>query len=628
MNDPRAPVEGFQSVPPGLGANGARARCVGHTCPSMPSETLPSAQTVLVPIANPETAPALLSMGRAMLGSGSGRVVALVVVTGEAGAEEQRDMIQRTERLVEALQWGEEIGFDHVTRTSPSVSRGVLDVALDEDADVVLLGVRQRRRSEFELGPVVEAVMAAAAADVVIARIPPSVDPEPEWSRLVVPVDGSIHAKAAVEMALAVGTAGDVPVEVVHVVDGEVPRSVGHAVIAATLEGTDAEDGGVAQKVVVAASPAEGILARTTPRDLIVIGASSGGALRHWLHAPVSTELLRRAPCPVLAVSRRTGRNGLSRAVARFRPTLTEIEKDSVVWHAQSVAGPTVDYMVLMVVSSVLAALGLLQDSPAVVIGAMLVAPLLGPLTAVSVGLATARLLLVRKAGATILIGSLLAVACAVLVGLLIPVERATAEMVARGSPSLLDAGVALAAGVVGAYATARKDIPAALAGVAIAAALVPPVCTLGLGLAVRDPDLARGALLLFAANIVSVSVVGAGVLWWLGMRFERRARVVRAGSVILVFVLALLSILVLLLTRQRAAEQAVARRDLEELFPTFEVVDLNVDGGDPIEVTATLRGASAMEVREVEDAERLLEEEVGADVRLSIVFEQVIRPD
>ena len=582
-------------------------------------------QTVLVPIANPETAPALLKLARSLLGSGEGRVVALVVVTDDARAEERRDLIQHTERLVSASQWRAGIEFEQATRTSPSVSRGVLDAALEFDADVVLLGVRQRRRGDVEVGPVVESVIATAAADVVVARIPPNSDVGLVQRRIVVPVDGSLQARAAVETALAIGHAEDAGVEVIHVQGSGMPKAAGHGVIASTIEGTGGEHK-ITPTVVVASDVARGILARSGADDLIVIGASSGGMLRHWLHAPVSTELLRHAPCPVLAVSRQPARNGMSRRLSRLRPKLTSMEQDSVVWHAQSFAGISVDYIVLIVVSSILASLGLLQNSAAVVIGAMLVAPLLGPLTAVSVGLVTAGLRLVRRAAVTLVVGSAVSVACAVMVGLLIPLEGATAEMMARGSPSLIDAGVALAAGVVGAYATARKDIPAALAGVAIAAALVPPVCTFGLGLAIGDFDLAWGALLLFAANIVSVALVGAAVFWWFGMRFERGAQLMRYASVLVIAVLSLVSVLVLLQTRQRATEEVVARRDLGALFPEFEVVDLVVEGSAPIEVVATLRGPGVVDPARVGVAERLLEEDVGGDIELSVVIQQVIR--
>jgi uncharacterized hydrophobic protein (TIGR00271 family) len=257
----------------------------------------------------------------------------------------------------------------------------------------------------------------------------------------------------------------------------------------------------------------------------------------------------------------------------------------------------------------------------------MLVAPLLGPLTAVSVGLVTAAIHLARKASVTLVVGSAVSVLCAWLVGTLIPVDAATSEMAARGSPTLIDAGVALAAGVVGAYATARKDIPAALAGVAIAAALVPPICTFGLGIAIGDAELAVGALLLFAANIVSVAVVGAAVFWWFGMKPPPSRRTTRLAytSLVILSVLALSTILVLLQTRQRASEESIAVRDLGIVFPEFEVVDVSVSGADPLEVIATVRGPAEVTADEVREAEELLESDFGAEIELAVVAQRLV---
>ena len=166
-------------------------------------------------------------------------------------------------------------------------------------------------------------------------------------------------------------------------------------------------------------------------------------------------------------------RGTLRRAGSWLTPTLTEFEKEEIEHSSEEAASVTLDYMVLIAVAAVLATLGLLLNSNAVIIGAMLVAPLMSPLIAFATGMTIGKLLLFRRAAVTLVVGVLGALLISWLIGVLSPTSIITSEMSSRGNPTLLDMGVALASGFIGAYATARKHIPSALAGVAIAAALM-----------------------------------------------------------------------------------------------------------------------------------------------------------
>jgi uncharacterized hydrophobic protein (TIGR00271 family) len=258
----------------------------------------------------------------------------------------------------------------------------------------------------------------------------------------------------------------------------------------------------------------------------------------------------------------------------------------------------------------------------------MLVAPVLGPLTAISVGLVTARLRLTRRASVTVFVGAGIAVVCGWILGLIVPLESPTTEMLARGSPTLLDAGVALSAGAVGAYATARKEIPAALAGVAIAAALVPPLCTIGLGLAIGNLQIAFGATLLFLTNVVSVAVIGCGVFLWFGMWPDKQGvkQRRRALSLGIVGVLFLATVLVVLDSVQDARVAVIAEQDLAGVFPQAEVVDLDYEAGDPIRLVATLRSEGEITQAQVTAVERGLEVRFDTAIELSVVIERVVR--
>lgn len=162
-------------------------------------------------------------------------------------------------------------------------------------------------------------------------------------------------------------------------------------------------------------------------------------------------------------------------------------------------------FLLLIILSSAIATLGLLQSSAAVVIGAMLVSPLLGPIMGVGFGLATLESTLIKRSLVTMGAGMAVAVAVAVLIIWLSPIKDVTPELRARTQPTLLDLGVAVVGGIAGVYAIMRK-LSGVMVGVAIATALVPPLSTIGFGLATGRPDFALGAALLFLTNTLAIA--------------------------------------------------------------------------------------------------------------------------
>lgn len=173
------------------------------------------------------------------------------------------------------------------------------------------------------------------------------------------------------------------------------------------------------------------------------------------------------------------------------------------------------DFLLMMCLSTAIAALGLLINSPAVIIGAMVVAPLMTPLIAAGCALVRGDLSLFYNSIRSMLFGSLVALGVSILVGALIPNDTLTLEMLARGRPDILDLFVGLFAGAAAAFATARPKVTAALVGVAVAAALVPPIATVGLALTEGNMLVAEGASFLFITNLVSI-VIGAAAMFYL----------------------------------------------------------------------------------------------------------------
>lgn len=162
-------------------------------------------------------------------------------------------------------------------------------------------------------------------------------------------------------------------------------------------------------------------------------------------------------------------------------------------------------FLLLITLSAAIATLGLLQSSAAVVIGAMLVSPLMGPIMGVGFGLATIESNLIRRSLVTLAAGMAVAVLVAMLIIWLSPIADVTPELRARTQPTLLDLGVAVVGGIAGVYAIMRK-LSGVMVGVAIATALVPPLSTVGFGLVTGRMDFALGAALLFLTNTLAIA--------------------------------------------------------------------------------------------------------------------------
>ena len=190
-------------------------------------------------------------------------------------------------------------------------------------------------------------------------------------------------------------------------------------------------------------------------------------------------------------------------------------------------AALSADYVFLVVTSCLIATFGLLADSTAAIIGAMIIAPLMLPIRGLAFGLLKADLRLIRIGGAALGVGVATAILMSAALGTIVALPELGREVAARTQPNLLDLGVALVAGAVSAYAKLRPRVGDAIAGTAIAVALMPPLCSVGLCLSQGLFAGAWGALLLFLTNLVGIALscmlvfVAAG----LGTHRERTRR-------------------------------------------------------------------------------------------------------
>jgi uncharacterized hydrophobic protein (TIGR00271 family) len=164
-------------------------------------------------------------------------------------------------------------------------------------------------------------------------------------------------------------------------------------------------------------------------------------------------------------------------------------------------------YLTLMVLSTLLATVGLYLDSASVIIGAMLLAPLMAPIVSLSMGILRNDERMLNNSLVKIFVGISIALLASGLITLLFPHKPITGEMQARLNPTLLDLGVAIISGVAAAYSKSFKEIIQSLAGVAIAVALVPPLAVAGIGIGRLDFHFFYQAFLLFSTNLVGIVV-------------------------------------------------------------------------------------------------------------------------
>ncbi len=193
-------------------------------------------------------------------------------------------------------------------------------------------------------------------------------------------------------------------------------------------------------------------------------------------------------------------------------------------------------YIVLMLLSTLLASFGLFANSAAIVIGAMLLAPLMSPIISFSMGLLRGDENLLLSSIFKILLGVGLAVLASSLLTLLLPQVELGSEIKSRIHPNLIDLGVAVISGVAAAYTKAHKELLNSIAGVAIAVALVPPLAVAGIGIGRGEMFVFEGAFLLFVTNLIGISLSTVLTFQFLG--FSNTVKSKKTFGIIIIILL------------------------------------------------------------------------------------------
>ncbi|MEN6348847.1 MAG: TIGR00341 family protein [Syntrophomonas sp.] len=294
---------------------------------------------------------------------------------------------------------------------------------------------------------------------------------------------------------------------------------------------------------------------------------------------------------------------------------------------------PTLSFYLLVVLSTIIASFGLLVSSTAVVIGAMLVAPLMGPIFGIALGVSNGDRRLIKTSVFSELIGIIIAVTIALLIGL-IPIRLGlSAEILSRTEPTIYDIIIALFSGLAGAYALVDEKIGSTLPGVAIATALVPPLATCGICLSLQEWSLAGGAFLLFFVNFLAIELAAA-IVYWLYRLVEvpnpnRDIAAWRAffrrfwlSIAILIFVGIFMTKSLQQIAANRALSEALNKTITEQVAANLgaRVSDIRYQYSDnKMQVMAEVLTPQEIDAKQVAQIEKCLQEQVDKNIHLIV---------
>jgi uncharacterized hydrophobic protein (TIGR00271 family) len=492
-----------------------------------------------------------------------------------------------------------DIPVDIEVQQHESPAAGILDWTKQLLPDLLVVGWQGRfSKGRYLLGSTLDPLLQKVGCDLIVVKA------NVNWrqftvsgpSNVLVPTAGGPNTPLALDIAFDAAQDGQVTATYVVPIDAE-PASLQERYIW-LKEITEAwtRYANFSTKIVQAESILRGVLTEAAKYELTILGTTQDSVFSQLIFGAIPHKIAVENQGPTILVKKYDQSVGslVHRFWWRFTdfvPRLSVEERIEVYKQIRRSARPKIDFFMMIVLATGIAALGLLLDSPAVIIGAMLVAPLMSAIIGIGLAVIQADARLLGLAASATLRGVILAVGTGTIAGLALQAfSEPTHEILARTQPSLFDLGVAVISGLAGAYALCRKNMSASLPGVAIAVALVPPLATAGIGLSWLRWDIAGGASVLFLTNLISIVAAGGLVFFLLGFRPDlRRGRRLFSGGVISSFILLAIMTWVLWTlsyesyldaSRNRVVDQALGTH-LTSVDPPLEVVHWTILGED-----------------------------------------------
>jgi uncharacterized hydrophobic protein (TIGR00271 family) len=551
-----------------------------------------SGYRVMVGIANPESARNLIEAGAQLARSREGSLLVLKTLTlpeqmpvnlRKEQARKERETLQSFVDSAEIV----DVAIHTSVRLAPNPTDGLLAAVKEEQVDMLLLGWESGLAPE-KIGPhsLLNQVMRYAPCEVAVLRghLPERLD------SVLASTAGGPNAPAALKIGGDLSAPDNGRIHLLTIVPEQLFEEVEAKAVESLQSLHEAMEGerNISEWVVRNEDVEDGITEAALSTDLLVLGASKEGLADRSHFGGLAPRLASASPIPsIIARGREEIEHGslvrIWELLSDPLPKLTDARRAEVVENMKDAAVPTVDFYVLIILSATIATLGLLQNSAAVIIGAMLVAPLMSPILATAMSMVQGDLPTLVTAGEATIKGAVLAIAVGLIVVIISPIKDPTSEILARTQPNILDLMIALASGAAAGYAMSRKEVAAAMPGVAIAAALVPPLCVVGFGLATGDLAVAAGALLLFVTNLIAIILAAA--LTYLALGFQppraergelvRGLKITLASLVVIVIVLGITTVITVREANRQKEVQAILSDEAVE--NALEVRDVNI---------------------------------------------------
>lgn len=277
-------------------------------------------------------------------------------------------------------------------------------------------------------------------------------------------------------------------------------------------------------------------------------------------------------------------------------------------------AEPQADFFIMVVLSCIIATFGLLANNVAILIGAMVVAPLMTPILSASLAMLFGEIDFFYKSLFAELQGMGVALAIATLIALITPGAALTNEILMRMHPTIVDLILALASGAAGAYAIARRK-NAALPGIAIAVSVLPPLCVAGIGLAFRRFDIFGGGLLLFFTNVIAILIASFGVFWFFkivpsSIYEKEKAELIKSLRISIILFL-LISIPLAFIMYTTVSQETLSRK----IESVLEIQASAVKGGELVKFSYQER-AGVLEISAVMRSPEKFDEKMAVQIK------------
>lgn len=547
-----------------------------------------STNNILVLYHKPERAAELLTFAVNLARQRRRRILVLKVIiqTDElldvAHTPEVDEEWHALKRQIDLSHINNAIEIDPLVRLAPSLTDGIIDTVWDEHVGTLVV---DRPADDGDSGITVQEV------DNLVRRLPIEIlifngrIAEP-IRRVIVPLTSVGHGQAALRLARDLVRENNGQVDAMGIVHVRAsPEAIARArsAIEKIVENLD-DRTGISVDVLQIIKYPEDYIKATANYDLALLGSSDEGFLRPTIYSGFPADTVNALEVSGLIVKKRENSvafwlRQIWETLFRILPKLDRKARSLVYRSMQTNARANVDFYTLIILAAGIAFLGLLLNSSSVIIGAMLIAPLMSPILAMATSIVMGNLNMLRTAGNSTLNGIVMAVGGSALLTLVLFAFglslTPTDEILARTSPNLLDLMVALLSGAAAAYAVSRSQLAAALPGVAIAAALVPPLCVVGYGLGTGQVDVALGSALLFLTNLAAIIVAAAVIFLMVGFRPPVRIeRGQQAQYGLTLAVLALLTISIVLIfvsiftARSHRTESTITSM-IETAFPS-----------------------------------------------------------